>query len=659
MAAAGIMDYLTSSLLAERLLPFAVWDVLSSVKNPASAASTQRMILDATALSALEVVETLEAGFDGSLLSFLDHTSTPFGFRLLKQWVCAPLFDLDDIQSRQAAVEYFVQNSELLKELSASLKKCIAGTKVSKIPVDLERATSRIWSYALQAERKAVMYDDITARRLGQFAELMQAYEQCFQLITSAFPSTGGLPGRLAMVARPQKSGGILPDLLPVIAKLKGSIVETTAANGSVKFRPQDGADPAYDQKSRQINMVKAQLEQELKSVQSKYPKVHFGFVHRLPGYRYEIECDEASLSAATLRSLDITSRLKGKVRFHTAQIKELIAQLEQLEDEHEDCIFPFLSKLFREFHAHQATFRALVRCVSELDALLSLAAASRNLPGISCKPEFVASDARSAACIELRNCRHPVVASRMGSAFVPNDTVLNTCGVPGLLIVTGPNMGGKSTVLRQTCIAIIMAQVGCRVSADKCRLSPVDRIFTRIGAYDAVLEGKSTLLTELEETAALLAHGTPRSLAVLDELGRGTSTFDGAAIASAVLDELKSHVRCPVLFATHYHPVSRKAAEDTTHVAPFHMAAAVNPGNHEMTFLYKFLPGLCPSSHGHNVAKIAGLPDKVLAEARARSAEFNGVAMEVEQIVQLASQQDMHGLKELFRGRRPLQAGC
>merc|ERR1719327_2261659 len=143
---------------------------------------------------------------------------------------------------------------------------------------------------------------------------------------------------------------------------------------------------------------------------------------------------------------------------------------------------------------------------------------------------------------------------------------------VPPVLVVTGPNMGGKSTVLRQTCIAVVMAQLGCRVSAEKCRLCPVDRIFTRIGSYDTILEGKSTLLLELEETAAVIRHGSRRSLAVLDELGRGTSTFDGAAIASAVLEELSERVACCALFATHYHPVSREAVRRKG-IAPFHMS--------------------------------------------------------------------------------------
>merc|ERR1712151_1217109 len=166
----------------------------------------------------------------------------------------------------------------------------------------------------------------------------------------------------------------------------------------------------------------------------------------------------------------------------------------------------------------------------------------------------------------------------------------------------------------------------GCRVNATKCRLSPVDRIFTRIGSYDTILEGKSTLLTELEETAAVLAHGSQRSLAVLDELGRGTSTFDGAAIASAVLNELTHRIGCMVLFATHYHSVSREAAA-WPRVMPFHMAAEVSGQSNEVTFLYRFLRGLCPASHGHHVARLAGLPEGVLKDALAKSAEFEGGA--------------------------------
>lgn len=191
-------------------------------------------------------------------------------------------------------------------------------------------------------------------------------------------------------------------------------------------------------------------------------------------------------------------------------------------------------------------------------------------------------------------------------------------------------------------------------VNSRVCRLSPVDRIFTRIGSYDTILEGKSTLLIELEETAAIMSHGSHRSLAVLDELGRGTSTFDGAAIASAVLDELTHRVGCLVLFATHYHPVSRAAAQSPK-VAPFHMAANVD-GNNQMTFLYRFLPGLCPASYGHNVARLAGLPESVLQEALARSAEFErGEGADAVELQRLASSRDESGLRGLFKRLHPV----
>merc|ERR1719491_1808661 len=344
--------------------------------------------------------------------------------------------------------------------------------------------------------------------------------------------------------------------------------------------------------------------------------------MHRLPGFRYEVECDEKALPQAFYNSVDVTSRKHGKIRFHTDVIKRLLAEMDSLEDQQGDCIFPFLSRLFQKFHGYQAQFRAALRCLAELDALLSLALASQKLSGSSCCPEIVVPESsEDPTVLELQECRHPVAAAIMGNSFVPNATVMNAGDVPGCIVVTGPNMGGKSTVLRQTCIAVLMAQLGCRVNAKVCRLTPMDRIFTRIGSYDTILEGKSTLLVELEETAAVMAHGSHRSLAVLDELGRGTSTFDGAAIAAAVLDELKDRVGCLVLFATHYHPVSREAAQSPK-VAPFYMASNMD-GNSQMTFLYRFTPGLCPASFGHNVARLAGLPESVLKDALARSAEF------------------------------------
>jgi len=665
LAAAGTMAYLESVLLGQRILPFAMWEPLDllgaaeAVDQQAgqrSGSAGKRMVLDATALSALEILETLEGTYKGSLLQFLDHTNTPYGFRLLKQWISAPLFDVSEIQLRHEAVEFFIERGELASQLAAGMKR---------ISVDLERATSRVWGYALQAERRAVMYGDITAKRLSDFMSLLGAYEQAMQLLGS-LPASQRMPTRLAQIAQACKDGGSFSELQKIVPRLKGSVVAVNnPKKDTVKYCPLDGADASYDAIKSKILATQNQLRGQLEALKAKYPGVQFIFMDRLPGFRYEVECDEHLLPPAiTKGGADITSNRKGKIRFQTQQIKELVAQLEHLEDEQEDCIYPFLSRLFKEFYAHQAKFTAVTRLVSELDALLSLAIASKGLPGTSCRPEIVTTDANAPSTVELRACRHPVAAAKMGAAFVPNDLFLNACGVPGVLVVTGPNMGGKSTVLRQTCIALVMAQMGCRVNATACRMSPVDRIFTRIGSYDTILEGKSTLFTELEETAAVLSHGTKRSLSVLDELGRGTSTFDGAAIASAVLEELKEKVQCLVLFATHYHPVSKEAARSEK-VAPFHMKAEVNPQTNEMTFLYRFLPGLCPASYGHNVARLAGLPDTVLKDAIARSAEFESGQDRcasvkkkspqplVTEILRLQDAGDVNGLRALFRAHQ------
>jgi len=546
LAGAGVLDYLDSVLLGQRVAPFATWDVLDAVCSSSQVSGTaksgKRMVLDATALSALEVLETLEGTYKGSLLEFLDHTTMPIGFRLFKQWLCAPLYEAAEIRERQDVVAFFMQRTDLMQQLRTGLKK---------VPVDLERATSRVWGFALQAERHAVMYEDITAKRLGDFMSLLRAYEQCLQLLRATLSEDIQLPQRLILITRTKNGGGCLPELQPVISHLSGSVISVThPKTGKAKFCPVKGADSQYDNFCQRIDAIIASLEAELQGIRGMFTQKQLCFVHRAPGFRYEIECDDGALPEAFMTQVDVTSKQRaGKVRFQTPRIKQLLAELENLEDQREDCIFPFLAKLFQEFHAHQASFRAAVRCLAELDALLSLAVASQGLSGSSCRAEVVQlDDPEAAGTLELRSCSHPVAASKMGNSFVPNDTLLNAASVPATLVVTGPNMGGKSTVLRQTCVAVMMAQLGCRVNARLCRLSPFDRIFTRIGSYDAILEGKSTLLTELEETAAILAHGGPRSLAVLDELGRGTSTFDGAAIAAAVLDDLGRRVRCRLL---------------------------------------------------------------------------------------------------------------
>merc|ERR1740121_3005201 len=345
---------------------------------------------------------------------------------------------------RQEAVEFLIQNGDLAQELRRGLKK---------IPMDLERATSRVWGYALEAERQAVFYADVTAKRLGEFRGLLGAYERGAALLAQV-PAGQAVPGRLAQIARRRDAGGCFPDLQGIMSGLMDSIVEdTSAANGKVKFQPRKGAYAPYDQLTHNIENVKASLEQELEGIKQKLNRSDLCFAHRL-GFRYEVTGDLQAFPPDFLRGVDETFRNKTRLNFQTKRMKQLVVELETLEDKRQDCIFPFLSQMFQKFYAHQAQFRTAVRCLAELDSLLSLAMTSQNLPGSSCRPEIVASaDPTTSGSLELRNCRHPIAAAKLGTAFVPNDTFMNTPDVPSVLVVTGPNMGGKSTVLRQTCI--------------------------------------------------------------------------------------------------------------------------------------------------------------------------------------------------------------
>jgi len=229
------------------------------------------------------------------------------------------------------------------------------------------------------------------------------------------------------------------------------------------------------------------------------------------------------------------------------------------------------------------------------------------------CRPRFISkAENGNKPYLELRKMRHPCIEAT-GVRFVPNDTVMGECETvntnnPRVLLVTGPNMGGKSTILRQTCLAVIMAQLGCYVPAEKVVLTPVDRIFTRIGASDRLLEGKSTFFVEMEEAKNVVEYATSESLAIMDELGRGTSTFDGLAIAEAVLNCVVKRIKCRTLFATHYHLLVEKVKE-LSEVGLYYMESDVNEETDEISFKYRFMPGVCPKSFGIQVAKLAGLP--------------------------------------------------
>eukprot|EP00850_Spirogloea_muscicola_P003254 SM000013S26423 [mRNA] locus=s13:336904:342893:+ [translate_table: standard] len=320
------------------------------------------------------------------------------------------------------------------------------------------------------------------------------------------------------------------------------------------------------------------------------------------------------------------------------------------------------LSELLVLFNGHMRAWTEIAQAATQIDVLIAFGQAARASAGACCRPTFVACQASegglsaSGCLLNLQGLWHPYAVGGGGGAVVPNDVVLGPTldgtTAPRAMLLTGPNMGGKSTLLRATCVAVIMAQLGCYVPAARCTMSVVDTIFTRLGASDRIMSGESTFMVECNEAASVLRHATPQSLVILDELGRGTSTFDGYAIAYAVLKHLTETLDCRLLFATHYHPLNDEFAK-STRVKLLHMASALRgpTGDQEvvleehqapakatmemdggilqpveglsrdqLVFLYKLREGPCPKSYGLHVALLAGIPESVV-HAASRSA--------------------------------------
>ena len=314
------------------------------------------------------------------------------------------------------------------------------------------------------------------------------------------------------------------------------------------------------------------------------------------------------------------TQRTKTKKcrSFLAPDVAELVEALEDAEKRAAAAKVDQMRSLFAAFDKERDRWAAAVACVGPLDALLALAHVSR-------RPGFARAVLEDGAepFVAIDDGAHPCLAGDGASA---GDVIANDVHVggakPRMLLLSGPNMGGKSTLLRHVCVSAILAQAGCFVKAKSMRLSPVDRVFTRLGASDRILMGQSTFMVELLETAAILKQASSKSLVILDELGRGTATWDGAAIAHSVVHHLVANSKCRALFATHYHDLVASWAGHAD-VQLGHMDCLVDPESDTVVFLYKLTDGCSPKSFGINVAKLAKLPKKVLDRAAAKSAEF------------------------------------
>jgi DNA mismatch repair protein MutS len=533
-----------------------------------------QLVLDEAAVRNLELVRTLGGERRGSLLQLLDETRTAMGARLLRRRLLSPLTELGAIRRRHDAVEAFVLDPSLRE----GVREALGATG------DLERLATRAALGVATPRDLGALRDGLAAAAI--VASRLRERERA--LVDGLGPS-------------------VPTDLCEdVAAELATALVEAppiTARDGGV-FR--DCVDVRIDElralSSSGKDVLLALEEREQKRTGIATLKIRYT---RVFGYYLEITKRHLAQVPADYRRKQTVA---GAERFTTDELDDLQAKILNADERLQSLEAALFEELRGRVAEHAHRLHGLAARLADLDVHAALAEVAHRFG-------YVRPALDEGTALEFEELRHPVVERLAAAgAFVPNDVHLDAAGAR-MMIVTGPNMAGKSTVMRQTALAVILAQAGAFVPARRARIGLVDRVYTRVGASDNLASGQSTFMVEMTETAAILRGATRRSLVVLDEIGRGTSTYDGLAIAWAVAEQLHDGVGCRAMFATHYHELC-ELAETRNGVVNVNVAAREYAG--EVVFLHELVRGAASRSYGVAVARLAGVPEPVLARAQA-----------------------------------------
>ncbi len=560
-AAGALLQYLQDTQLG----------LLRQIRALRTYSTGQYMALDPQTRRNLELTaNTLTGADEFSLVWVLDQTRTPMGARLLRRWVNQPLLEIAAIESRLDAVELFTRDTAL----RAGVRELLSGMR------DIERATTRVLSgIAGPRELLGLRY---SLERLPKLVGLLE----------------GKLP-----------AGGLLavPDPCAEIADLIGRAIAEEAPNllsaGGV-IRP--GFAPELDQivaASREAREWIAGLE-EKERARTGIRTLKVGY-NKVFGYYIEVsKVQDKNVPAEYIRK----QTLVNAERYITPELKEYEAIVLGAQERMAEVEARLYKDLLAQIAAASDRLLLAAEALAHLDVCASLAE-------VAVRNRYVRPALNEGEAIEIQAGRHPVVELTLkGEPFIPNDIRLD-CNDAQIIVLTGPNMSGKSTAIRQAALIVLMAQVGSFVPADRAEIGLVDRIFTRVGAQDDIATGRSTFMVEMTETANILHHATRRSLIVLDEIGRGTSTYDGLAIARAVVEYIHNHPQlgARTIFATHYHELTELASV-LPRVRNYNVAVTEERG--KVVFLRKIVPGGADRSYGIHVAQLAGLPGSVIHRA-------------------------------------------
>ncbi|MCB9855051.1 MAG: DNA mismatch repair protein MutS [Phycisphaerales bacterium] len=588
-AAAALLDYLGETQRTN----------LDHISRIVPRHSDGCLMLDQVTLRSLEIESTIRDGErTGTLLGAIDMTVNPMGGRRLREWVCFPLRDATEIRTRQRAVTALRDQPDRLRAIRSYLHD--AG--------DVERILGRLG------------VGRVTPRDMAALGRTLESLEPLRESIGPAVSQTGS------------SSADLLDDIRKSLAGLDavGRRISTCLKDDAPPiFREgnyiADGVDSELD-RLRNIEvtgsewLAKYQAEE---SARTGIPTLKIGY-NSVFGYYIEItnqhhdKVPDDYTRKQTVRNAEryITSELKA----HENEVLTAADKAKALEVE-------IFQKLREEVAAHLPALQAAADAMATLDVIAGFAELARSRD--YCLPEVVDADPDATAFVlDIVEGRHPVLDVTLAERFVPNDCGLDAAN-DRLLILTGPNMAGKSTYIRQVALLTLLAQTGSYVPAKSMRLSPTDRIFARVGASDELARGLSTFMVEMVETSRILNNATAHSLVILDEVGRGTSTYDGLSLAWAITEHIVAKIGCRTLFATHYHELT-ELAEQLDHVRNYNVAVSeqlrVDGTGRDVAFLHKIIPGAADRSYGVHVAEMAGLPksvtrrsEKILADLESR----------------------------------------
>jgi len=577
-AAGAIVHYLKHQLRRK----------IDHLRAPRCDAPSDYVLLDAATLSNLELVESRGAR-DTSLLTVLDRTATPMGGRKLRSWIVQPLRDLTELGCRHQMIADLLQEPDLLDLIRTELKSIR----------DIERGVGRLSHVSGNAR------DLVALKTSLQQIPKLKAELQKFLDRLAFGANRAKEEGEVELLARRlQNDIHEMPTLAEKLVKALVDDPPLALKEGGI-FR--DGYDLDLDQLRNASrdgkNWISQLQEREIAATGIKSLKVRYNSV-----FGYFIEVTKANLASVPAHYTRKQTTVSGE-RFITPELKEVEGKILGANEHTRNLEYELFQKLREETLCELGPIQRTAEAIAILDVICSLAETARIFN--YCRPTL-----NESLRLVIKDGRHPVLDQNLveeKEKFVPNDTTLDGEGMR-LAIVTGPNMAGKSTYIRQVALIVLMAQTGSFVPAASAEIGLVDRIFTRVGANDDLARGQSTFMVEMNETSNIVNNASARSLVILDEIGRGTSTFDGLSIAWSVAEFLHDKIKARTLFATHYHELTKLAAERKG-VCNFNVA--VREWNEQIIFLRKIVPGGADKSYGIQVARLAGLPKEILDRAK------------------------------------------